>query len=114
METNRGPGLSTGLLKSPPPMPTIKQPEEVILASLQYKEQQVGQQGQGRELQQAARPHQAQAGAVGTAPHDPSFTPTKMKKTQSAGIVDTGGISIVLRIKPDETIRSGGEGPDQD
>ena len=49
-------------------MPTIKQPEEVILASLQYKEQQVGQQGQGRELQQAARPHQAHAGAVGTAP----------------------------------------------
>jgi hypothetical protein len=38
VEDNMGPGLSTGPLKSPPTMPTIDEPEEVILASSQYSE----------------------------------------------------------------------------
>jgi hypothetical protein len=38
VKTNRGPGISTDPLKPPPTMPTIYQPKEVILASLQNSE----------------------------------------------------------------------------
>jgi hypothetical protein len=38
VETNRGQDLSTGPPKPPPTVPTIDQPREVILASLQYSE----------------------------------------------------------------------------
>ncbi len=38
VEPDRRPGLSTGPLKSPPTMPIIDLPEDVILASLQYSE----------------------------------------------------------------------------
>ena len=38
VKTNRGPGLSTDPLKSPPTMPIIVQPKEVVLASLKNSE----------------------------------------------------------------------------
>jgi hypothetical protein len=52
VETDRGRGLSTGPLKSPPTMPTIDQPKEVIFASFQYSEgnDRWVTKGQGREL----------------------------------------------------------------
>ena len=38
VQTNRGPGISTDPLKSLHTMPTVDQPKEVIMASLQYSE----------------------------------------------------------------------------
>jgi hypothetical protein len=74
--------LKDGPLKSPPNMPTIDQPEEVILASLQYT------QGNDK-LHVLIKPMLEQWEQLHD---DPSCTPTKtkMKKTQSAGIADTG------------------------
>ena len=75
-------------------MPTIDQPEEVILASLQYS------QGNDRWVNRA-KDESSNKLHVLIKPmleqweqlhDDPSCTPTKtkMKKTQSAGIADTG------------------------
>jgi hypothetical protein len=86
--------LQVGPLKPPPYMPTIDQPEEVILASLQYS------QGNDKCVNRAKdestnklhvliKPMLEQWEQL---QDDPSFIPTKtkMKKTQSAGIADQG------------------------
>jgi hypothetical protein len=93
-ETSRGSGMSPGSLLSPPTMATINLPEDVILASLQYSE------GNDRWVNRAKdessnklhfliKPMVEQWDKLH---NDPSCTPTKskMKKTQSAGIADTG------------------------
>jgi hypothetical protein len=93
-KTNRGPGISTDPLKSLPTMPTIDQPNEVILASLQYHE------GNDRWVNRAKDENSNKLHVIikpmleqwEQLHDDPSCTPTKsrMKKTQSAGIADTG------------------------
>jgi hypothetical protein len=94
VETNRGQGLSTGPLKSTPTMPTIDQPKEVVLASFQYSEgndrwvNRVKDESSNK-LHVLIKPMLEQWEHL----HDDlSCTPTKsrMKKTQSAGIADTG------------------------
>jgi hypothetical protein len=51
VETNRSPGLSTGPVTSPPTMPTISaQGGDPRQLAVQRGKQQMGQQGQGREL----------------------------------------------------------------
>ena len=94
METNRGTGLSHGPLKSPPTMPTIDQPKEVILARLQYskgndKWVNRAKDESSNKLHVLIMPMLEQWEQLHD---DPSCTPTKsrMKKAQLAGIADTG------------------------
>jgi hypothetical protein len=111
VETNRGADLSHGSLKLPPTMPTIDQPEEVILARLQYSK--------GNKKVNRAKDESSNKLHVVIKPmlekweqlhDDPSCTPTKsrMKKTQSAGIADTGasvlysGINLMRQLGLEE------------
>jgi hypothetical protein len=82
-------------------MPTIDQPEEAILASLQYS------QGNNRWVNRA-KDESSNKLHVLIKPmleqweqlhDDPSctLTKTKMKKTQSAGIADTGASELCSR-----------------
>ena len=109
-----GLGPSTGTPKSPPTVPTIDLPEDVILASLHYsagndKWVNRAKDESSNKLHVLIKPMLEQWEKLND---DSSCTPTKsrMKKTQSAGIAD----SPVLRDEPDETAGPGGEEPVQD
>ena len=101
METNRGADLSHGPLKLPPTMPTINQPEEVILACLQYskgndKWVNRAKDESSNKLHVLIKPMLEQWEQLHD---DPSctLTKTKMKNTQSAGIADTGASELCSR-----------------